>query len=199
LRSPSHPYFKNLHPLFYSNNTKIINKELLDKCTHPIFLTSLYLDDGSLTISYNFNKNSNTVYCHPSIILYTLNFTHSENKTLARHLNKTFKTNFVVSGHPDGHQSLLKLNKASEVELLLGTIKPISKEIPSMEYKTNISKNIELKKDHLRQKYGKNIIIKISSSKRRNEYTQNEIDKIILLKRNKYTDKNIANELGRNY
>lgn len=95
LRSGSHPYFKKLYPLLYLGGIKSLTSEFIAKCIHPIFLTSLYLDDGSLTISYTYNENTNNVYCHPSIILYTLNLTKSENELLAAHLNTTFKTNFV--------------------------------------------------------------------------------------------------------
>src|SRR5690625_3367159 len=51
LRSKSHPYFTRLHSTLYKNNIKILTDEFLSKCYHPIFLTALYLDDGSLTIS----------------------------------------------------------------------------------------------------------------------------------------------------
>lgn len=74
LRSASHPYFKNLQPTLYPNDIKSLSKQFLSQCIHPILLATLYLDDGSLTISYTYNDRNNTVYCHPSIILYTLNF-----------------------------------------------------------------------------------------------------------------------------
>lgn len=199
LRSISHPYFNHLHAFFYPNNIKSINKDILSKYTHPVFLASLYLDDGSLIISYSFNKKSNILYCHPSIILYTLNFTYNENKLLADHLNKVFQTNFVVSSHPDRHKSLLKLNKESAVSHLLKTINPIVKNIPSMQYKTDISENIRLKRKYIFEKYGENIKIKISRSERRNEYKREELDKIIQWKNDGYTDKYIANQLNRTY
>lgn len=108
LRSACHPYFEKLQPFLYPDGIKSLSKEFFSQCTYPIFLTTLYLDDGSLTISYKHNERQNTVYCHPSVILYTLNFTRLENVLLAKHLNLTFGTNFVVSGHPHGHKSLLK-------------------------------------------------------------------------------------------
>ena len=49
-----------------------------------------------------------------------------------KHINQTFGTNFVLSSHPDGHKTLLKLNKESEVRHLLNTIKPYVHDIPSM-------------------------------------------------------------------
>src|SRR5690606_28637960 len=112
LQSPSHPYFTELYKQLYnSTGEKILTKKFLSRCTHPFFLATLYLDDGSLVLSYTYNESNHTVYCHPSIILYTLNFSKEENQLLANHLNQTFRTNFVVSRHPDGKGHLLKLNK----------------------------------------------------------------------------------------
>jgi hypothetical protein len=199
LRSASHPYFKKLHPTLYPNDIKSLSKEFISQCTHPIFLAMLYLDDGSLTISYTYNEQSNTVYCHPSIILYTLNLTIHENKLLANHLNKSFGTCFVISGHPDGHKSLLKINKESEVRHLLNTISPYVKDIPSVEYKINLELNVKLKTNYIYKKYGQNVNIVISSSERNKAYTSEEIELIINLKKANVTDQTIADELGRTY
>lgn len=199
LRSGSHPYFTKLHKELYKNNTKILTKQFLAKCIHPLFLTTLYLDDGSLTISYTYNKNKNIVYCQPSIILYTLNFTKAENTILAHHLNKTFQTNFVVSQHPDGSRHLLKINKQSEVAHLLKVIKPHVKNIPSMRYKTDVAENVRLKRKHIYKKFNENVTIKLSSSNRRRKYSEAEIQKLIELKREGLTDQNIANKLDRTY
>ncbi len=199
LRSISHPYFTNLRSELYSKNIKTATKNVLKRCTHPMFLATLYLDDGSLIISYRYNKKNNTVRCYPSIVLYTLNLTRLENSLLATHLNQTFKTNFVVSGHPDGHGSLLKLNKESEVTHFLNTINPQVKDITSMKYKTCVKENIKSKTDHIKMKYGEDVHIKISSSKRRNLYTDSDIQTIITLKKAGVTDKLIAKELDRTY
>ncbi|WP_153722656.1 hypothetical protein [Sporosarcina cascadiensis] len=118
---------------------------------------------------------------------------------LADHLNKTFGTSFVLSGHPDGHQSLLKLNKEQEVRHLLNMIGPYVKEIDCMRYKTDVEENISLKTESLQEKYGKNIKIVISSSERVKAYTQEEIERIVILKKAKVAIQVIANELGRSY
>ncbi|MCM3711665.1 hypothetical protein [Sporosarcina luteola] len=199
LRSASHPYFKNLRSSLYPNGIKSLSKQFISQCTHPLFLATLYLDDGSLSISYSFNERSKTVYCHPSIILYTLNLPIAENKLLADHLNNTFGTNFVVSGHPHGHKSLLKINKEREVIHLLNIIAPYVKNIPSMEYKTNIKTNIKHKTEHIYKKYGRNVNIVISSSDRYKTYTSEEIELLIKLKQAYFTDLSIADELGRTY
>jgi len=199
LRSPSHPYFTKLEHEIYKDNIKILSKDFLNKCTHPLFLTTLYLDDGSLTISYTFNKNKNVVYCHPTITIHTLIFTKKENLKLATHLNKTFKTNFILTRCPDGNKYLLKLNKQSEVEHLLTLIKPYTKNIPSMKYKTDVKENIRKKEKHIFEKFNKDVTIKISSSNQRRRYRKEEIDKLISLKKRGITDQAIADKLNRTY
>ena len=199
LSSKSHPYFTDMHQLLYPGGVKTLTADYLSKCNDPIFLSTLYLDDGSLTISYYYNKKNHTVYCHPCVTLYTLNFTGQENKLLAKHLNKTFNTKFVVSSHPDGHKTLLKINKEEEVRHLLKVIEPYVKEIPSMKYKTNITENIRLKMNKIKKKYGKGINIKISSSQRRRLYSSNEIDTLINFKKSGCTDEEIAVRLDRTY
>lgn len=199
LRSSCHPYFTKLYDEVYKDNIKVLSKEFLNKCTHPLFLTALYLDDGSLTISYTYNKNKNIVYCHPSISLYTLHFTKEENKQLANHLNNNFKTNFIVTNNPDGHRHLLKLNKQAEVAHLLKIITPHVKNIPSMRYKTDVAENVRLKRKHIYKKFNENVTIKLSSSNRRRKYNEEEVQKLIELKHEGLTDQNIAYKLGRTY
>lgn len=199
LRSISHPYFTRLHPILYTNGRKSLTTNYLSKCNHPIFLSTLYLDDGSLTISYSYNKNTHTVYCHPSIILYTLNLTGEENSRLATYLNHIFNVHFVVSGHPDGHRSLLKINKEWEVNNFLNIIKPYVEDIPSMKYKICLNENINLKTNNIKDKFGKDVNVKISSSNRRKIYSKNEINTLIKLKKSGYTDEAIANQIGRTY
>lgn len=199
LRSISHPYFTSLHRTLYPNDRKSLTKKYVSKCNHPIFLSTLYLDDGSLTISYHYNKKTHTVYCHPSIVLYTLNLTKEENILLTKHLNQIFNVHFVVSTHPDGHKSLLKINKEWEVNHFLDIIKPYVSAIPSMKYKTCLNENINLKIDNIKRKFGQNVTIKISSSNRRRIYSKSDINTLVKLKRAGCTDQAIANKLGRTY
>lgn len=199
LRSKSHPFFTHLHTRLYDGNQKVINSEFLSNCTHPIFLTVLYLDDGTLTLSYKYNKNSNTVYCHPSIVLSTLNFTCQENQLLANYLNQTFGLYFIVSGHPDGKKSLLKINKEQEVRHFLSIISPFTGKLSSMEYKTNIDKKLKSLEGKIKKRYGNDVKIFISSSNRMKNYSQQEIETLILLKKSGYTDQMISQELGRSY
>ncbi|GKV64862.1 MULTISPECIES: hypothetical protein [unclassified Sporosarcina] len=199
LRSASHPYFKQLRELLYPFGRKTLDKTFLARCTHPVFFAALYLDDGSLSVSFRYNARNHTVYCMPSIMLYTLNFTQQENQVLADHLNETFGTSFVLSGHPDGHKSLLKLNKEQEVRHLFNMIGPYVKEINCMRYKTDLEENISLKYESLQEKFGRDIRIVVSSSERFKTYTKEEIERMTVLKNAKFSDQMIADELGRSY
>lgn len=199
LRSKSHPYFTDLRSNLYHDGTKTLNKHFIKKCNHIIFLASLYLDDGSLVITHVYNKKKQIVYCQPSIILYSLNFSHEENALLANHLNETFGTNFVVSGHPDGKGYLLKINKEREVRFMLNLIKPHTKNIVTMLYKTDLDEKINLQSTRIKQKYGQDIKIVASSSNRMKLYSKKEINQMINMKLNKCTDQMIADQLGRSY
>ncbi|WP_443141013.1 hypothetical protein [Pseudalkalibacillus sp. R45] len=164
-----------------------------------MFLTTLYLDDGSLSITTRLNKNKKIVYCTPGITISTLNFKRKENHKLANHINNLFNTNFVVSSHPHGHESLLKINKVKEVHKFLQIIEPYTNGIPSMNYKTNIEKKIESISNRIYKKYGNNITIQISSSDNHKNYSYGEIKRIITLKQSGMQDKDIAKSLNRSY
>lgn len=199
LRSPSNSYFTKLRNYFYLDNIKQLLPNLLQRCTHPIFLSSLYLNDGSLVVSNKYNRKNHIVICHPSIILYTLNFTPNENQMLALHLNSLFGTSFVVSGHPHGNRTLLKINKEKDVAHFLNIVKPFTAEIPSMYYKTCLDKKLLLCKERLIENYGSEITVILSSSNRFKNYSDEEIQKIIKQKKAGYADKHIAKQLGRSY
>ncbi|WP_404454453.1 hypothetical protein [Oceanobacillus kapialis] len=159
------------------------------------------MDDGSLVISYRYNNSKQTLHCYyHSIILYMLNFSPAENQQLANHLNKTFHTNFVVSGHPHGKGSLLKINREEDVRYFFQLIqRELGTTIPSMQYKLSINANIQSKEGYLTEKYGKDIKINMSSSNRNRNYTMEEMDNIIQMKLAGQTDEAIANQLNRTY
>lgn len=200
LRSKSNTYFNHLHSLLYDKNGKKVLTELfLTKCTGISFLLSLYLDDGSLTMSKRYNHNTKRLYFSPSVVLYTLNFTKNENERLKNHLNETFGTSFVVSGHPDGQQSLLKLNKVSDIEFFLNCLHPYINEIPSMRYKMCIASKIDSLKKLLPEHVVNNYAIVTSNSERTRPYSIDEINLLVSLKTTGKTDKVIAEVVNRSY
>ena len=73
--SRSLPLFTELEKLFYkSNRIKHIPEEILKSCKLPHFLATLYMDDGSLSISYRINHNLKKIYLTPHIYLYLQSF-----------------------------------------------------------------------------------------------------------------------------
>jgi hypothetical protein len=79
VRSASHPMFNTLFPHFYkTDGHKHLPLELLKKCTLPHFLAILYMDDGSLSISYRINHLKKLIYLLPHIYLYLQCYSHEE-------------------------------------------------------------------------------------------------------------------------
>lgn len=66
-------------------------------------------------------------------------------------------------------------------------------------YKTNVAENVRLKEKYIRYKFNQDVTIKLSSSLRRRNYSEDEIQKLIELKGEGKTDQYIADELGRTY
>src|SRR5690554_5407733 len=63
ISSKSQLLFTQLEKIFYGNNRiKRIHADLLHYCTLPHFLAVLFMDDGSLSISYRVNHRKRIVY-----------------------------------------------------------------------------------------------------------------------------------------
>lgn len=199
LRSYSHPYFTNLYSHFYKKNNKVLPVTLLPKMNHPIFLATLYMDDGTLSLSHRFSKNKGIVYIHPAIVLYTQNFMEKENMLLAEHLNETFETNFVLSQRPDGHNYALKLNKEGEVKHFLSIVSPYVSQIPDLHYKYDIDYRLQMAQTTFQKKYGNQIKVLMSCSKRSAPYSKEEIKRLLDLKSQGYKDREISEVLDRSY
>lgn len=93
----------------------------------------------------------------------------------------------------------MKLNKESEVTNFLETINAYVKDIPSMQYKTSLKKNIEEKTKHIQERYGKDVNIRISSSSRRRHYSKEDIAILMQMKKDGATNQMIKDRLGRSY
>lgn len=68
-----------------------------------------------------------------------------------------------------------------------------------MSYKTSLDAKLSSKVNHIRNRFGKNVTIILSSSNRKALYSDEEIQLIIQLKKQKNTDQFIANKIGRTY
>jgi hypothetical protein len=199
LRSRSHPMFTELYQLFYINNkSKCIPKKLLPLCTDPHFLTILYMDDGSLSLSKRINHRKKLIYVTPHIYLYLQNYSVDQLIMLKSHIQECFDVEFNLSKRKDGHGYILKTTKIKNTFSFLKIIEPLSIDCLSMFYKTNWSYRFKREKELLKAIYPDYHIL-TSSAERNKAYSEDEISQLINLKQVKCSDKEIAVKLNRSY
>lgn len=197
--SKSLPIFTELERFFYSDNRiKRLPIEILKDCILPSFLATLYMDDGSLSISYRINHRLKKVYLTPHIYLYLQSLTKPDLEILKEHISIYFKVNLSLSKRKDGFGYVLKTTSVNETFKFLQVIRSIILECPSMFYKTNW--NYRFTKEFIKWKteYPDYEII-TSSSTRCKAYSDDEIELLITLKSLGYTDKVISEILNRSY
>jgi len=138
LLSPSLPLLTQIFSFFYnSNGDKIISEEMLKLCTSSLFLTTLYLDDGSLSISVNKNEVKKIIYLTPHIYLYLQCFSLEDLIILRNHVRSIFFIELNISKRPDGFGYILKTTKVSETMKFLKIVGIASSDCPSMFHKTD--------------------------------------------------------------
>lgn len=118
--------------------------------SHPIGLACLYMDDGTLVIDSSKRKN-NSIYIFPRIALYSLSFSEDENIIIKNHLENTFGIKTKIKYRKDGKNTLLEINKKTDIIDFIDIVKPYVSEIPCMNYKINIEKRFKEKKDSLKE------------------------------------------------
>lgn len=190
-------YFTNLYNKFYFNNIKTITEENIKLLTHPIGLSCLYMDDGSLVIDSTKRKN-NSIYIFPRISLYTLSFSENENIILKNHLETTFGVKTKIKYRKDGKNTILEINKKNDIINFIDIVKPYVCEIPCMKYKINLSERFEEKKNKLKEMGYKNIN-SWDKTTNCNYYTKSENLFIIKGKENGMTAIEISKTLNRSY
>ncbi len=161
--------------------------------THPLFLTTLFLDDGSL-ILLSKREAHTTLFLHPAIVIYTQCFTRVENELLKDHINHSFGTNFVITSRPDGHGFILKLNKEHEVQHFLRIVNPYMNTLPSMRYKTDLNERLRMEQEKRTDKQ-----VVLCSSEKTRHYSVEEIELLAQLYREGQTWSDIASQLNRSY
>ncbi|MGE7588940.1 DNA endonuclease [Peribacillus sp. NPDC101480] len=199
VRSASLELFTNLFPHFYSDDgTKHLPFTLLKHCILTHFLTILYMDDGSLSISYRVNHNKKIIYLTPHIYLYLQCYPKDELEKLKEHIFTTYHLSLKLSSRKDGYGYILKTTSVKETFRFLELIEPVAKTCSSMLYKT--SWEFRNQKEILRwkSKYPDYTIL-TSSSDRSKPYSPDEIKLLRQLKENGYTTNEIAKMLKRSY
>ena len=198
LKSPSHPVFTDLYNKFYINGKKTVTEDNIKLLNHPIGLTCLYLDDGTLMINVS-NKNNN-IYITPTIGISTLCFSKKECEIIKNHLSSLFGLHFRLNPHPSGKGYSLVCSTLDSVYKFFSLIQPYCKDIISLRYKWDIEYRIQIKYNELRKIYPDNYKIRISNTSDIPErYSSEDEKKIISMKKRGYTDQEIANDLNRTY
>lgn len=191
LVSKSLPLLTELYPLFYPQHLKVILMSLLPRCQHPLFLLTLYLDDGSLIISKRLNRKGQ-LFVTPSIALYLQSFPLDQLTLFYRWLNETFSLNSRLSKTPNGSGYFLKTTRVTDALDFLHLLAPYTTALPNFSYKLNWSIRFE----QLNLDYPDHEVVASSPSR---PYTVDECSTILQLKEQGWTTQAIADELNRTY
>lgn len=199
LLSPSLPLLTQMFDHFYNaNGDKIISPKMLELCKSPLFLTTLYLDDGSLCISANRNELKKTIYLTPHIYLHLQSLRFEDLCKLKLHISTYFGVELTTSKRPDGFGYILKTTKVSETMKFLKIVGDASKDCPSMYHKTDWGFRFQKEMERYKDSHpGYEVIA--SSSDRRKNYTKEECEILCQMKKEGKTDKEIALHLNRTY
>lgn len=191
LVSKSLPLMTELYPYFYPHHKKVIPFELLSRCEHPLFLLTLYLDDGPLMISKRTNQY-NQLYITPTIALYLQSFSKEELISFRDWLNETFHLNFRLSQTSNGSRYLLKTTRVIDSLAFLEQVVPYTDVLPNFTYKLDWTARLnQLQHDHPHYQ--------VLPSNPSRPCTRDECDTILKLKTNGWISQAIADELNRTY
>ncbi len=199
LLSPSLPLLTEMYTYFYNDDrNKIMADNMLQLCTTPLFLATLYMDDGSLSISVQKNHLKKIIYLTPHIYLYLQCFSHEDLLKLQQHIFITYQIELKINKRKDGFGYVLKTTKVSETLKFLHVVFSSCADCPSMFYKTNWDFRFLLEIEKYRISHPDYCVI-ASSSDRNKNYTEEEYSQIFHMKSLGHTDKEIAETLGRSY
>jgi LAGLIDADG DNA endonuclease family len=198
LRSKSSALFTELYPHFYEKNAKQIPLQLLKYCTLPYFLAAIYLDDGSLSISTRVNHRAKKIYLTPHIFLYLQNYTKDQLQALQCHIAETFDFYFKLNKRKDGHGYILRGTSTELTYRFLSFLSPITSTCPTMFYKSDWEWRLKQEKVKFYESH-KSYEIVASSPDRFKNYSNEEIEEIISLKKKGLKDKEIAVAVNRSY
>ncbi len=157
IKSPSNSLYSDYHKLFYNDNRKQINQEILNRFNHPLGLLCLYLDDGTLVIDRYIRKNK--IHLFPRITLYSQSFTKKENEVLLNHIQNVFKVRFILKQRKDGHGYVLQCNYRDEIIKFLSLIHHENPLLDCMRYKTDLEFALNEKKSHYQSRFPNHEII----------------------------------------
>ena len=192
LTSSANKLFTYYYNLFYINNIKTINSTNIKLLNHPVGLACLYFDDGTLVIDSTTRKNG-CKYLFPRISISTLCFSKEENLILINHIYNVFSIKFKLKQFPYGKGYALELNKKDEIFKFINLISPYVKDIKSMSYKIDIYDRLISKQKEIPHSTICNLYTTI------HPYSNDEINKLLQLHKEKVPYKEIAKILDRTY
>ncbi|SDO36737.1 hypothetical protein [Alkalicoccus daliensis] len=199
LLSKSNPLFTALFHDFYDvKGNKQIPGVHLKRCTHLSFLTTLYLDDGSLSISKRINHRLKKIYLVPNIYLYLQSFQLKDLKLLQKHIEVHFGFSFTISKRSDGFHHILRFTSVGNTYRFLKSIHSHTRMISSMRYKTDWNWRFTQEKEKFKALYPDYELF-AGSAERTKPYSELEIARIIDLLRDGTKVKDIAVKTGRTY
>ncbi|KWW20842.1 DNA endonuclease [Peribacillus simplex] len=199
VRSASLELFTNLFPHFYrKDGTKYLPFTLIKNCLLPHFIAILYMDDGSLSISFRVNPIKKIIYLTPHIYLYLQCYRKDELEKLKDHIFTTYELSFRLSARKDGHGFILKTTSVKETFRFLELIEPVTKTCSSMLYKTSWDFRYQKEIMKWKSKYPDYTVV-TSSSDRSKPYSPDEIKLLNQLKEIGYSTNEIAKVLKRSY
>jgi len=199
LVSKSHPLFTEIYPYFYNSaGVKDIPFDLLKHCNSELFLAVLYMDDGSLCISKRKNDRKKLIYLTPHIYLYLQAYSKSSLILLQKFIKGKFNINLHISNRKDGSGYILKTTSITETFDFLNKINRYTQTCPSMYYKTNWIYRLEKESELISGKYPDYKILTTSEERQKN-YSMEEIETIISMKKGGHTLTEISESLNRTY
>ena len=198
LRGPSHPVFGELYSCFFRDGRKVITQENLKLLSSPLALACFFFDDGTLVV--NKCRRANYVFLTPTLTLYTMSFSYKENQLLAGHLKNSFGVRFSLKKVPFGTGWSLSCGTARDVFRFMKLVAPFGQEVPSMRRKIALLPLLAEIKAELKSELGEQTLITWPDFEREpNDYTDEEVKRLIRMKRAGRSDREIAAALGRTY
>jgi len=189
LVSRSLPLFTELYPYFYPSNQKEVPFALLPLCNHPLFLLTLYLDDGSLIVSKRLTSKQQLI-ASPTIALYLQSFSKQSLILLCEWLNHNFRLHFRVAKTSNGSGYFLRTTRFEDTMQFLDHLTPYVNELPDFSYKLNW----EIRMKQIQQAYPH---VKVLSTKPNRYFSASEMEHLVSDTANQVPVSEIAQRLNR--
>lgn len=189
LVSRSFPLFTELYPYFYPFDQKDIPFDLLPLCNHPLFLLTLYLDDGSLIVSKRLTSKQQLVVS-PTIALYLQSFSKQSLTFFCEWLNHNFQLHFRVAKTSNGSRYFLRTTRFEHTMQFLNYLTPYVNELPGFSYKLNW----EIRMKQIQQTYPH---VKVVSTEPNRYFSASEMEQLMNDMANRVPVSEIAQRLSR--